>query len=356
MTARNLTVDTAVPWLLERGLVDEAAIVESDLQVVDAGRRNQNLKVIRRRGPSYLLKQPGEGEHGTEASLRREAAFYEHCATEPRCAEVRALLPAFHGFEPERGLLVLDLLQARPPWSHDPAARPPSLRAEAAAPLGAALGVVHRVFRDRAAWARWMAALPADPPWILFAHRPTPEVLERLSPANAHVLSLLQQDEGLAAGLDTLRAAWSPDTLVHGDVKADNVLLLARASGGTQVALVDWELVQPGEAAWDVGSALRDLLWYWLATVPLSRDVTPEQMLEGAGLPLAALHPAARAFWGAYRDAARVDGPGPFLGRALRYAAARLAQGAYELSVHVNQAPNLAMAALQLAANILSDP
>ena len=48
MTGANLTVDTVVPYLLKRNLVSVAAIVEGDLEVVDAGRRNQNLKVAKR--------------------------------------------------------------------------------------------------------------------------------------------------------------------------------------------------------------------------------------------------------------------------------------------------------------------
>jgi aminoglycoside phosphotransferase (APT) family kinase protein len=357
MTARNLTVDTAVPYLLERGLVSEAAIVESDLQVIDAGRRNQNLKVVRRRGPSYLIKQPGEGEYGSEATIGCEAAFYEHCGLEPRAAEVRDLLPACHGFDSERVLLVLELIEGDPLWGH-PAANPEGFSFEAAEPLGTALATFHRVFRQPSARASWMAGLPAGPPWIFFAHRPTPEMLARLSPANAQVLKLMQKDPAMTRGLDRLRSSWSADTLVHNDIKGDNLLVRRSADGTVRVAMLDWELVQIGDAAWDVGNVFRDLLGCWLVTVPLSSDLSPEQMLEGAQMPLAKLHPAARSFWNAYRAGAVLDAEtsGDFLLRALGYAAARMAQGAYELSVGMGQASNLAVAALQLAANIFAEP
>jgi hypothetical protein len=86
--------------------------------------------------------------------------------------------------------------------------------------------------------------------------------------------------------------------------------------------------------------------------------LTPEQMLERCTWPLSLLHPAARAFWQAYRTSSQLDADasGAFLLRSMRYAAARLAQGAYELSLTQQQAPNVAMAMLQLAANILTDP
>jgi hypothetical protein len=117
-------------------------------------------------------------------------------------------------------------------------------------------------------------------------------------------------------------------------------------------------MVQVGDGAWDVGSMLRDFLGYWLLSVPLTADLTPEQMLEGCTWPLASIHPAARAFWGGYLASARLDSAtaSRFLLRSVRFAAARLAQGGYELSLTSQQPSNLAFAMLQLAANILDDP
>jgi hypothetical protein len=46
---------------------------------------------------------------------------------------------------------------------------------------------------------------------------------------------------------------------------------------------------------------------------------------------------------------------GPFLLGTLRFAAARMAQGAYELSSNALEPSNLAVAMLQIAANIFDD-
>lgn len=358
-TVPNLTVDTAVPYLVARDLVSVASIVDGDLEVVDVGRRNQNLKVVCKAGPSYLVKQPGEGEHATEETVRCEATFYRHCQAEHDAADLRGIVPELRRWDEDRCLLVLDLIDGRPLWSHYAATSAPGFSADSSAPLGHALGTLHRVFRLRSAQPRgWLAGLHRAPPWILFAHRPTPEILARLSPANRRVLTLVQRDRPLSTGLDGLRDEWTPDTLIHTDIKGDNVLVATRADGEVLVHLVDWELVQIGDAAWDVGTVLRDFLDYWLLSVPLSGDLTPEQMLEGAQVPLAKLHPATRAFWTAYRGAARLDADdhGSFLLRSVRFAGARLAQGAYDLSASAHQPSNRAVAMLQLAANILADP
>jgi hypothetical protein len=354
----NLTVDTVVPYLVKEGLVSVDAIVESDLEVVDAGRRKQNLKVIRRCGPSYLIKQPGEGERGTRATLRVEAAFYRHCHVDPGVDDMRSLLPRLHDCDDDRGTLTIELIDGRPLWGRYALVPSAEFVAQFAAPLGDAIGTMHRVFREPAARAtQWISGLYAGPPWFFGMHRPTPDMLAGLSPANVQVLRLVQRSAPIASALDELSAEWSPDTLIHNDLKGDNVLVTGE---GTQrrVRLVDWEMLQFGDAAWDVGCLFRDFLGYWLLSVPLTSDLTSEQMLERCTWPISLLHPAARAFWHAYRTSAHLDADatGAFLVRSLRYAAARLAQGAYELALTQQQAPNLAMAMLQLAANILTDP
>jgi hypothetical protein len=355
----NLTVDSAVPYLLERHLVNVAAIVDGDLEVTDLGRRNQNLKIVRRHGPSYFIKQPGEGERATQLTIRCEASLYRHCHSDRQAAALRGLLPTLYDWDEERGLLVLELVDGQPLWAHYAATPAPEFPLDTAEPVGTALGSFHRVFREQSTWLRsWTTGLNCVPPWILFAHRPTPDMFAHLSPANIEVLKLLQQNEPIAAGLDSLRADWTAETLIHNDLKGDNILVTRNAEDVLEVRILDWELIQIGDPAWDVGCVLRDFLHYWLLHVPLSLDLTPEQMLEASALPLAKLRPAVRAFWHAYCTSARIASSdvGSFLLRSLRFAAARLAQGAYELSSSGAEPSNFAVESLQLAANILLDP
>jgi hypothetical protein len=355
----NLTVDTVIPYLIARRLASVEAIVQGDLEIIDAGRRNQNLKVVRRRGASYLIKQPGEGERGTDATLRTEAAFYMYCHSDPSAAEIRGILPGFHSVDTEPCLLVTELSEGQPLWGHYGAAPATDLLLRSAGPLGEAIATIHRVFREPVSrTAQWMTSLHCAAPWIFQAHRPTPDVFANLSPANLEVLKLMQKDESIASGLDALRATWSADTLIHNDLKSDNIVVAILDDEQVRVRIVDWEMIQIGDAAWDVGTIFLDFLSYWLFSMPLSSDLTPEQMLEGTTWPLAKLHPAARSFWQVYAAAARLDREraGTFLLRSLHYAAAQMAQRAYELCLTLSQPPNLAMAMLQLSSNIFASP
>jgi hypothetical protein len=355
----TLTVDTVVPYLLQRGLVTSTLIVDGDLEITDVGRRNENIKVVCRNGPSYFLKQPGEGEPSTQATMCREAAFYSLCQISPEAASLLRIIPGFHCWDEDRFLLILELINGHPLWEHYATTIAPDFPCDSAVPLGEALGTLHRVYRARSSQSELSSVmrLPSSLPWILFGHRPSPDIFTRLSPGGLQVLKLLQRDRPMTAELDSLRNEWIADTVIHGDIKGDNVLVIAPADEDVQVSLVDWELMQVGDAAWDVGNVFHDFLGYWLLSVPLSGDLAPEQMLEKAQIPLANLHPATRSFWNAYRDSVPLnDAAGNFLIRSVRFAAARMAQGAYELSASTQFPSNLAIMMLQLAANILADP
>ncbi|WP_158294237.1 phosphotransferase family protein [Kribbella sp. VKM Ac-2568] len=353
----NLTVDTVVSYLIEQGVLSVAAIVASDVEVIDVGRRNQNLKIVRRSGPSHLLKQAGAGESTTERTVHSEAAFYNQCQIDPDLTDVRAVIPKLHHWDADRSLLLTELIDGQTLWAHYAAAS--TLPSESAAALGTAIGTIHRTFRQPSSHSLpWIAGLPTYPPWVLLAHRPTPDMFARLSPANLQVLKLIQIDRTMVTALDGLRRDWTADTIIHNDLKGDNLLVTTTADGGVGVHIVDWELISVGDAAWDVGSVFRDFLDYWLLSVPLSGDLTPEEMLQGAQIPLAKLHPAIRAFWNAYRAAAEMEASvlNSFLLRSVRLSAARMVQGAYELSLSTQNPPNVAYGMLQLALNILSDP
>lgn len=358
-----LTIDDAVPYLLERGLVTRRSILEGDLAVIEATRRNRNLRVERTDGPGYLIKQPDDAFRG-QHTLWREAAFYHLCHREPALAAVREALPRLLYFDPAGPLLALELLdRPRNLWEHYSAFPPAQFPVVAARALGRTLGAAHRAFRPlvEAADPR-LAALPRDLPWVLRVHKPGPELLAALSPANYQTLRILQTQEGLSTSLDRLGRLWQPETLIHGDVKSDNVLVLAAGDGGgaaePAVRLVDWELAQVGDPAWDVAGALQDFVIFWVFSMPLGSGLPLDRMATGARHPLPVLHGGLRSFWRGYRTAAGLaaDEGNALLSRAVRLSAARLIQSAYELAHAADALPATSVLLLQVSANLLGDP
>jgi Ser/Thr protein kinase RdoA (MazF antagonist) len=354
-----LDVDTATAFLLAHGLVDVDAIIDGELTIASAARRNRNLRVQGPGGSGYLIKQPGDPTEGGFLTLRAEAAFYQFCWQEPAAAAMADLLPRLVYCDPPGAVLVLELFHdALPLGSYLAAHDPQQFPHEALRALGRALGLFHRTFRrpglggdPRLDW------LHAQVPWVMLVHKPGPELLAIISQANYQTLRILQSQENLSGRLDGLRRRWRPEALIHNDIKSDNVLV--RPGGNPaepEVRLVDWELVQVGDPAWDLAGALQDLLLFWVNSMPLG--VEHEQMIASARYPLPTLQRALRALWAGYRGAADRAEPdaADLLQRAVLFSAARLIQTAYEMAHGATSLPPASVLLLQIAANILADP
>src|SRR5205085_4146404 len=101
-------------------------------------------------------------------------------------------------------------------------------------------------------------------PWVMRVHKPSPDLMATLSPANMETLKILQTQEQISARLDVLRKRWIASTLIHNDIKSDNILVSAPADGAPRVHIVDWELVQIGDPAWDIAGVLQDFVLFWI--------------------------------------------------------------------------------------------
>src|SRR3954470_23071325 len=86
-----LSKSNVVHYLVEQCLVPLDSMVDGDLMVADAARRNRNFKVIRRKGQGYFVKQIQTWDPQTVAALGTEAACYRLARSAPDCAARRAL-------------------------------------------------------------------------------------------------------------------------------------------------------------------------------------------------------------------------------------------------------------------------
>lgn len=352
-----LSTQNAAFYLMERGWLPPAAVVDGDVTMVEASRRNKNLKVLRNEGPALFLKQAGQWDPQSMNTLRVEAVVYQLANSDTPFQALRPLLPAFHGFDPDRHVLVLAALPGAESL-HVRQLRENAISPEVARALGAALGGVHRdVRKDRAAAAVPQGTFQAQPPWILSAAEFAGQPVQGVSGAGLQLFQVLQRYPEFPKLLAELRQGWRVETLVHGDIKWDNFLVATGEDGKHSVHLIDWELADWGDPSWDAGAVLQGFLTSWVISIQpgVGQGANPADFAQ---LPLAKLRPAVRAFWNAYVEALGVDRAEADrrLDRAVRYGAARMVQTAYELLQFSHEIAGPAVWLLQMSLNLLKDP
>ena len=353
----ELTLESSVTYLLSLGLLDLPSLVRHGLQIEEVPGRNRNFRVLGGPGQTFFLKQAPRGEIGTNGPLAVEASLYDWVATDASAAGLRPLFPRRRHYDPERSILILDLVAeaARPNVLEDEAS--PEYLAASRRLVATGLAECHALPIRLEGAVR--AGLPEAAPWVFDLGRPTPASLRELAPAQLSVIQAVQSHPDAVAALDRLRDEWRPTRLIHGDFKWNNVLVQQDSAGiPVRVLLLDWELAQLGDPAWDVGAALHSFLTEAVLGLELTDGTSPEVAAELLGTVIPKLRSVHRDFCTDYLAAARLTDAEAraLLDRLPGHVATRLLKSAYEWSQAEAQMPRSAAAILQLGINMLLGP
>lgn len=343
-------------YLAARGLITWEEIVSGTFQIQESGRRNRNYKVHRGDLPGLFVKQVPMVVGETVASLYREAACYEMTERTEAFTALRPLVPKLMDYDSRRHCLVTELLPEGEALSTTHL-RLNTFPPDVAALTGAALGKVHRITEFLMSSGKDLTAFPRQPHWILSVARNAETALQNMVPGMMQAATTARSIPAVVAGLDALKQHWRQSALINGDVKWDNFLL--QSTPEKRLFILDWELSDIGDPAWDIGSAMAAYLQFWIML--LSAD---SSTLDTRALMLSAPHrletvtPAIAEVWKSYVRERGWTEPVAMaeLRHTVGHVAARLILTTFEMG---HQAPHLnrSMALLlQFAAALFATP
>jgi hypothetical protein len=317
-------------------------MVDGDLTITDASHRNRAFRVLRGAHPSYFIKQIKEWDPISVTCWDQEAAAYRRLASS-------SFVPAHYLSDIESRILILDLVSGSESLS-EYHRRTPSCPVSVGRKQGEVLSALHLATQG--------SEEPGKIPWILSVHETNPAWFDSLSPANARLLEIVQEYPEYCELLNSVRREWQPSSLIHGDVKWDNLLISHSESPNPQVILVDWEMAIFGDPCWDVGAVFQAYLNFWIYSMPFHEGIDADLLVSRAHRPLEQLQPAIRGFWESYSSAMGFDRATSRarLTHSARCGAARMIQSAYEMMHLWQQMPPAGAAMLQVSFNILNRP
>jgi len=354
-----LTTASLAYYLLERGLITFESVVDGDLMVTQASHRNRNFKVLRKRGPSFFVKQIRKWDPRSIAGWQREATFYTLSSKDPDFAPLANILPKYYAHDSVNHILIVALLtegeslseynERVGPYSEDVARQ-----------LGTILSTYHGRPGLKLRHDEQNSSNEQSLPWILSVHETSPDWFDSLSGANSELLKIVQEDLHFSQELEAVRGQWRSTSLIHGDIKWDNFVITPGngPNAHPSLRLVDWELANSGDPCWDAGGVLQAYLSTWIFSMKPAKSTGPEQLVETAQRRLEDIQPAIRAFWDTYANSLQItdETATGLLQRSVKYGAARMIQTAYEhlyYSPHVSSTGTLL---LQTSFNILKRP
>jgi hypothetical protein len=356
LSEQIISIDNAIPYLLEKKFVDISSVVNEEIRIIDASRKNRNIQIIRRKDRSYLLKQPNISDLLSAETIRRESRLYSLVHGDPDFIPVRKIMPEIIHYDSERNILVLEFISNSQSFNdYNYGLTINEFPASPALKLGDMMATYHRAFNGWTDSAK-TSFLPKSFPSNLVIVRPGPFLLTRISPANLELLKLIQKYPDLLEFLEYIYTDWKTQTLIHGDMKWDNVILRQPDNPDLfQMKIVDWELAGLGDPAWDIAGVFHDFISFWIFSLPITGNEKPEQLVSSAEYPLQGMKRAIRSFWKGYVTNAELTNKqsNELLLRSTRYCAARIIQKAYEAHQSSTELSNTAVYMVQTSLNIM---
>ncbi|MBR0871316.1 aminoglycoside phosphotransferase family protein [Bradyrhizobium tropiciagri] len=353
-----LSRSNVVHYLLDQGLLGYDSVVDDEVMVSDSTRRNRNFKVLRGAKQGFFIKQVQGWDAQTVATLAAEAGCYRLAREEPGLSALAAIVPRDLLYDAQRHILVTGLLpNAESLMEHH--RRLNAFPVEVARLLGGQLGRLHREPMPPLEGRAEASLFRRQPPWALSSHL-SGTMFGALSGGSSKLLQILQAYPDFQRTLDEMRRDWRLERLVHGDLKWENCVVYPAGSedGRLDARIVDWELADIGDPAWDVGGMLQAYICFWILTMQFDGEVPLATVEKTAPYPIARMQPSIRAFWTAYAAELELDpqAADTMLMRGVKYGAARMIQTAYEAMQYSPQISPSALALLQVSLNILKEP
>jgi aminoglycoside phosphotransferase (APT) family kinase protein len=250
-----LTAETVPGYLRERQVA--GAQDGGQVRVLDLSRRNHNLVVEIDGRPRWFVKQIQYATAEVVESLRREAHCYQTVERDETLAPLAALMPRCADFNAADSILVLEFLDGVN--AADAHRRVGPFDARVARVAGELLGRLHGA-APLVVRSDVCDMLPGELPWVLRAHQGNDRAGGR-----ARFLALFENDAATARALGGVRASWRRNVLIHGDARLENFILCrpVNAEAEFEARLVDWELADLGDAAWDCANAMQHYWTHW---------------------------------------------------------------------------------------------
>lgn len=350
-----LTVYNLPHYLISKGIISAESVVGGDFAVAEAGRRNRNFKVLRRKHPGLFVKQIKSPEAQAIATLQREAAFYRTVGSSQAYASIRGMVPGFVDFDDRRRALTVNLIEDSESLA-ERHMREGAYREDLASLLGERLGQIHSQGAAMAVDPALRHLFTYQLPWPMMLDQIGYTLLDNLGPIGPALSKAIRQMPALQSLLSELRPIWQYDSLVHGDMKWDNCMIKEGPAGERQLKIVDWELADIGDGAWDVAAVFKE----YVAVITVNAHQRETAAATGApgsrAIQIEELQPSIRAFWNAYVESRRLPDSSSYLNRAVRFTGARMVIGVLEYLFNSKELGTLGAMMLQTSVNVLEAP
>lgn len=337
-------------YLIEKKLLSLEEVSQKNIQAFIIQSRNINHVVLKPDHNDVFLKQLRNNDSSSISTIQQEALLLQETKKGKAFSFLSKVIPGFFLYDEINHTVISqyyrnsqDLFVAHSK-QRDFVPRWGKMQAEI-------LAEVHKksfsIIQDKKCPEIFKKIIP----WAFKFHYGPKEWFNLRSGADNYLFETVQNDEVFKKVIQELHDTWQHKTLIHGDVKMNNFLLVLE-NNKEKIKLIDWEIADVGDPAWDVAGVFQGYLARWGHNCKTSTtNGVKEFSAEMMELSL-------NEFWDEYSLQTNLfeENKIEFLSRTMKFAAVRLIQTCLEASHNDKNLAEVNARILQMSQNILRKP
>jgi thiamine kinase-like enzyme len=366
----SLSSQNVCEYLSEQRVCDQ---ISNHVKIELKPAKNFNLLVTLEDGRKLLVKQERHLKNGeTLGEFLKEWHVQKLINSFSSLAPIRQLFPEIVHFNPEQSIIVFNYLKDY--RDLDEFFLKGRVFSEViAGAIGTEIAEVHRLTFKNTDYKDFLHSCDttqnesdiASVSHVYKIGRVTPEVFSSLPSDGLKFLSLYQRYDSLGEAISSLSNTYHSCCLIHQDFKLNNILLCDSWNEGADdpqknkiLRIIDWERCGWGDPASDLGSIIASYLQIWLSSLVVSSDMTIEESLRIATIPLELLQPSLNMLITTYLEAfPEILCQQPtFVQRVIQFSGLALIQQIRSIIQHQMTFSNTGVCMMQVAKSLLCRP
>jgi Phosphotransferase enzyme family len=270
-------------------------------EIVLISAKNFNLLINFADGKSLLVKQERSNLKGRIKGEFWAAWEMKQFVTHfPQLGEkIQGFLPELLYFDPENSILIVNFLSDYSDL-HRYYSNENQFPIEIASSIGNLLATIHSQTFEQVEYQKFFDERLSN----RFSYdainiidrfsRITPRIFQKVPLECLRFFELYQRFPSLSQAIEDLGESIAPSCLVHNDLKINNFLVELdwQRPGSQIIRLIDWERVNWGDPAFDLGCMLGSYLEIWLYGLKIGNNLSINESLQLATIPLETIQPS----------------------------------------------------------------
>ena len=303
-----LSSENVVQYLQQKSILSTDRELASPIKPNEY--RNFNLIVHATDTEYYLVKQERfDGKGNTSGCLKYEWIFQQLIDHFPQLSPIQDSIARIIHFDAENAILVVKYLPeyiSLEQYYSSSNDYPPAI----AGWLGANLAQIHRLTWQKTEYQDFLAqhansrSAGETPNFMQELARIGPGIFANICPDGLEFFKLYQRFPSLHQAIVELHASYQAACLTHNDPKFSNYLIEDRdLTQNPQIKFIDWEFIEWGDPAQDLGILISKYLQLWLNSLFINSDTDLNLALSLATCPLEKIQPSLTAILQSYLTA-----------------------------------------------------